>query len=265
MTSVGKLWQYPVKSMQGLEVDEISLGLTGVLGDRAYAFVDVMTGEIASAKQSKHFGPLLECRASFLEAPNGDGAPSVEVTFPDSTTVRTDDDGGDELAKRASEFLRRQVRFVKAERHALGFVDLAHVHLLAASTLSQLADEHPEGGWDPRRMRPNVLVDDRGLAATEDDWLSCNVHLGEQAVVHLAILTPRCVMTTLPQPGLPKDAAILKAIARLGLRDLPFFGQSACAGWYADVVSPGVVRRGDQIDVERVTPRKGAIAATINL
>ena len=175
MTSVGKLWQYPVKSMQGIEVDEISLGLSGVLGDRAYAFVDVETGEIASAKQTKHFGPLLECRASFLEAPNGDGAPSVEVTFPDGTTVRTDDDGGDELAKRASEFLHRQVRFVKAERHALGFVDLAHVHLLAASTLSQLAVEHPEGGWDPRRMRPNVLVDDRGLAAAEDDWLSCDV------------------------------------------------------------------------------------------
>ena len=265
MTSVGKLWQYPVKSMQGIEVDEIRLGLSGVLGDRAYAFVDVETGEIASAKQSKHFGPLLECLASFLEAPNGDDAPPIKVTFPDGTTVRTDEDGGDELAKRASEFLHRQVRFVKAERHALGFVDLAHVHLLAASTLSQLADEHPEGGWDPRRMRPNVLVDDRGLAAAEDDWLSCDVHLGEQAVVHLAILTPRCVMTTLPQPGLPKDAAILKAIARLGLKDLPFFGQSACAGWYADVVSPGVVRRGDPIDVERVAPRKGAIAATINL
>jgi uncharacterized protein YcbX len=157
------------------------------------------------------------------------------------------------------------VRFAQAERDALGFVDLAQVHVLAASTLRQLADEHPGGGWDPRRMRPNILVDDGGLLAIEDDWLSCDVHLGGQAVVHLAILTPRCVMTTLPQPGLPKDAAILKAIARLGLKDLPFFGQSACAGWYADIVSPGVVRRGDPIDVERVAPRKGAIAATIGL
>jgi uncharacterized protein len=265
MTSVGKLWQYPVKSMQGLEVDEISLGLSGVLGDRAYAFIDVETGEIASAKQSKHFGSLLECRASFLHPPAEDGAPPIEVTFPDGMVVRTEGDRGEELAECASNFLGRQVRFVQAECHALGFVDLAQVHLLAASTLRQLADEHPEGGWDPRRMRPNVLVDDGGLAATEDGWLSCNVRLGEQAVVHLAILTPRCVMTTLPQPGLPKDAAILKAIARLGLKDLPFFGQSACAGWYADIVSPGVVRRGDPIDVERVTPRKGAIAATINL
>ncbi|MDT5004424.1 MAG: uncharacterized protein QOJ24_1600 [Mycobacterium sp.] len=265
MTSVGKLWQYPVKSMQGLEVDEISLGTTGVRGDRAYAFIDAETGEIASAKQSKHFGPLLECRASFLHPPAEDGAAPIEVTFPDGTVVRTDGDGGEELAKRASEYLRREVRFVKAERHALGFVDLAQVHVLAASTLRQLAAEHPEGGWDPRRMRPNVLVDDGDLLAAEDDWLNCDVHLGEQAVVHLAILTPRCVMTTLPQPGLPKDAAILKAIARLGLKDLPFFGQSACAGWYADIVSPGVVRRGDPIDIERVTPRKGAIAATIDL
>jgi uncharacterized protein YcbX len=265
MTSVGRLWQYPVKSMQGEEVDQILLGSGGVAGDRAYAFVDGETGQIASAKQSKHFGSLLDCRASFLEAPpRDDGAPPIEVTFPDGTMVRTDGDGGEELAKRASEYLRRQVRFVAAERHALGFVDLAQVHLLAASTLRHLADEHADGRWDPRRMRPNILVDDGDLLAAEDDWLNCDVHLGEQAVVHLAILTPRCVMTTLPQPGLPKDAAILKAIARLGLKDLPFFGQSACAGWYADIVSPGVVRRGDPINVERVAPRKGAIAATID-
>src|SRR4051812_37820536 len=107
MTSVGKLWQYPVKSMQGLEVDEISLRPTGVLGDRAYAFIDVETGEIASAKQSKHFGPLLECRARFLHLPAEDGAPPVEVIFPDGTVVRTDGDGGEELGRGASELLGR--------------------------------------------------------------------------------------------------------------------------------------------------------------
>ena len=58
MTSVGKLWQYPVKSMQGLEVEEISLGLSGVLGDRAYAFVDVETGDLATERlRGKKRGP----------------------------------------------------------------------------------------------------------------------------------------------------------------------------------------------------------------
>ena len=49
--SVGRLWQYPVKSMQGSEVDAILLGPSGVAGDRAYGFVDVETGQLASAKR----------------------------------------------------------------------------------------------------------------------------------------------------------------------------------------------------------------------
>ena len=67
--SVGKLWQYPVKSMQGEEVDEILLGTGGVAGDRAYGFVDVETGKLASAKRPKRFGALLDCRARFLSPP----------------------------------------------------------------------------------------------------------------------------------------------------------------------------------------------------
>ena len=41
-----------------------------------------------------------------------------------------------------------------------------------------------------------------------------------EAVVHIVGPTPRCVMTTLAQPGLPKDSAVLKTIARIGLKEL---------------------------------------------
>ena len=56
-------------------------------------------------------------------------------------------------------------------------------------------------------MRPNILIDDSAEPGNEDDWLGCDVHIGEQAVVHIVGPTPRCVMTTLAQPGLPKDSA----------------------------------------------------------
>ena len=58
--SVGRLWQYPVKSMQGEEVEQILLGPGGVAGDRAYGFVDVETGRLASAKRPRRFGALLD-------------------------------------------------------------------------------------------------------------------------------------------------------------------------------------------------------------
>jgi MOSC domain-containing protein YiiM len=56
-------------------------------------------------------------------------------------------------------------------------------------------------------------------------------------------------MTTLPQGHLPQDPGILRTVAHQNLLDLGKFGRSACLGVYADVVKPGVVRRGDTVRV----------------
>jgi uncharacterized protein len=53
----------------GEEADEVELGQGGVLGDRAYGFLDVETGRLVSAKRPKRFGALLDCRARFVAAP----------------------------------------------------------------------------------------------------------------------------------------------------------------------------------------------------
>ncbi|HET9566445.1 MAG TPA: MOSC domain-containing protein [Mycobacterium sp.] len=305
--SVGRLWQYPVKSMQGEEVEQILLGPGGVAGDRAYGFVDVESGKLASAKRPKRFGALLDCRARFISPPTVDGAaPPVEVTFPDGTVVRSDGDDGAELTRHTADLLGREVRLITTAPDGLAFdelvpqidgvgenpleamqaeppdsegdrflqfpvamaapgtmVDLAALHVLATSTLRRLADEYRDGDWDPRRMRPNILIDDGD--GNEDDWVFCDVHIGEQAVVHVVGPTPRCVMTTLAQPGLPKDSSVLKTIARVGRKEIHKVGQFPCAGSYAEVVTPGVVRRGDPIRFEHVEPRKGALAATIDV
>jgi len=305
--AVGRLWQYPVKSMQGQEVEEILLGPGGVAGDRAYGFVDVESGRLASAKRPRRFGALLDCQARFLSPPTLDGdSPSVEVTFPDGTVVRTDD-GGAVLTKRVTELLGREVQLISTapdgialdelipQMEGLGenaldamatepdsdgdsfipipaamaapgtLLDLAAMHVLATSTLARMADAHPDGEWDPRRMRPNILIDDSAEPGNEDDWLGCDVHIGEQVVVHIVGPTPRCVMTTLAQPGLVKDSNVLKTVARVNMKEMGALGQFPCAGSYAEVVSPGAVRRGDSIRFERVEPRKGALAATIEM
>ena len=307
MTTVGRLWQYPVKSMQGQEVDEILLGPGGVAGDRAYGFVDVESGRLASAKRPRRFGALLDCQARFLSPPTPDGdSPPVEVTFPGGDVVRTDD-GGAELTKRVTELLGREVQLISTapegialdelipQMEGLGenaldamatepdsdgdsfipipaamaapgtLLDLAAMHVLATSTLAWMADAHPDGDWDPRRMRPNILIDDSAEPGNEDDWLGCDLHIGEQVVVHIVGPTPRCVMTTLAQPGLAKDSNVLKTVARVNMKEMGALGQFPCAGSYAEVVSPGAVRRGDPIRFERVEPRKGALAATIEM
>ena len=48
--TVGALWRFPVKSMLGEELDQVDVDEGGVVGDRAFALMDVETGKVASAK-----------------------------------------------------------------------------------------------------------------------------------------------------------------------------------------------------------------------
>jgi uncharacterized protein YcbX len=257
--SVVQLWRYPIKSMAGEQVPRLAIGHGSVVGDRAYGFVEVDTGRLVSAKR---YGALLECRARSTTS-------GVEATFPDGTVISDPD----ELSWRASALLGREVRFVRhTDPDAQSVVamaapetlaDFAPLHLLAVSALAQVAAEHPVGVWDPRRFRPNVLIDDVGQHDGTEGWLGCNVHLGAQVVVHAVIPTPRCVMTTRAQGELPRDPAILRTLARSRRRDVGPFGESPAIGSYAEVVAPGVVRQGDPVRVERVEPRHGALATAL--
>jgi uncharacterized protein YcbX len=257
--TVTRLWRYPVKSMVGEEVPELLVGRGSVVGDRAYGFLEVETGRLVSAKR---YGSLLECHARLAVG-------GVEVTFPDGTVVSDPD----ELSRRTSTLLGREVRFVRhADQDAQPVVaiaapetlaDFAPVHVLAVSALQQLAAEHPAGVWDPRRFRPNVLIDDTGQGDGVDGWLDHDLGLGAEVVVHVAIPTPRCVMTTRAQGELPRDPAILRTLARSRSLDVGPLGEKPAVGSYAEVVTPGVVRRGDPVRVERVGPRHGVIAAAL--
>ena len=307
--SVGRLWRYPVKSMQGEEVDHVLLGSGGAVGDRAYGFVDVETGRLASAKRPDRFGALLDCHARFVTSPAAEGPlPAIEVAFPDGSVVRADSNDGFELTRRASELFGREVRLISTPPDGAAFdqlwpdieglapdafvdalesepgdspgdrmvlmpaamaaqgtmLDLASLHVLGTGTLSRLESEYPSGEWDPRRLRPNMLIENGDEPSDEDGWLGCDLHIGAEVVIHVVGPTPRCVMTTLAQPGLRRDSAVLKAIASVGSKRLGSVGKFACAGSYAEVVTPGVVRRGDQIRFERVEPRQGALAAALD-
>ena len=90
--TVGRLWQYPVKSMQGQEVDEILLGPGGVAGDRAYGFVDVETGGLASAKRPRRFGRCWTAAPDSCHRPPRTAIHPGRGDLSDGTVVRTDDD-----------------------------------------------------------------------------------------------------------------------------------------------------------------------------
>jgi uncharacterized protein YcbX len=89
--AVGELARFPVKSMGGERLDEAQVTERGIVGDRAFAIVDVETGKVASAKSVRLFPRLLRCKATFVESPRaGRDLPPVRITLPDGRVVTTD-------------------------------------------------------------------------------------------------------------------------------------------------------------------------------
>jgi hypothetical protein len=123
------------------------------------------------------------------------------------------------------------------------FFDIAVIHLLTTSTIDRLRELYPEGRFEVRRFRPNIVVE---LASGEKDfiensWIGKKLTIGEDIVLRVTGACTRCVMTTLPQGDLPKDLGILRTIAKYN---------QVTAGIYASVHRHGIIRRGDLIRVE---------------
>ena len=99
---------------------------------------------------------------------------------------------------------------------------------------------YPEGRFEVRRFRPNIVVatgpDQQGFV--ENDWIGQTLAIGGEVRLRVTGPCPRCVMTTLPQGDLAKDAGILRTAAQ---------NNEANVGVYADVVKGGTVRRGDEV------------------
>lgn len=135
-------------------------------------------------------------------------------------------------------------------------LDFAALHILASPSLAALAAIHPDGQWDSRRFRPNIVFDvdtEAGPApapsAVEDGWIGHELVTSSGARLAVVAHTPRCVMPTLAQPGLARDPKILQTTARSNRQPVATLGQFACTGAYAEVVTPGVIRTGDTVEV----------------
>ena len=267
LSSVVALWRYPVKSMMGEELNAADLTQRGLLGDRAYALVDRSTGKVVSAKNPRKWSKLFDFRAAFIEAPrSGQKIPPVRITLPNGTIATTEQ--GD-LDQALSNVLGREVTLattapetpsleeywpdldglahretVTDESMPAGtFFDLAVVHVLTTASIDRLREFYPQGRFEVRRFRPNIVVEpDSGAKGfVENDWIGRTLALGDEVRLSITGPCPRCVMTTLPQGDLPRDPGILRTAAQ---------HNQVNVGVYAHVVRGGTIRRGDPVRLE---------------
>ncbi len=271
---VGSLWRYPVKSMMGEELNAAEVTDRGLRGDRVYALVDRTDGKVATAKNPRKWPHLFDFRANLIEgAADGSEAASIRITLPDGTMITSVQDGCDQILSQA---LARQVtlesvarddeqgtssatRTANAEEYwpdmegldfrdtvtdfalpAGTFFDCAVVHLMTTATLNRLVELYPQGRFEVRRFRPNIVVqpasDERGFI--ENSWVGHTLAIGNE--VRLSITGPcgRCVMTTLAQGDLPRDPDILRTAAQHNHVQI---------GVYAAVMRGGTIRRGASV------------------
>ena len=120
------------------------------------------------------------------------------------------------------------------------YFDALPIHLLTTASLRALGRENPAAAFDPRRFRPNFLIEPASEtdALVEVAWCGEALRLGG-ATVKVEMGTPRCSMTTQPQGDLPKDPTVLRTIVRHADQNV---------GVYASVLRPGRVGVGDAVE-----------------
>jgi uncharacterized protein YcbX len=271
-TATGKvvsLWRYPVKSMLGEELNSSYITERGLVGDRVYAVIDRQTSKVASAKNPRKWGKLFDFRSLFIDQPQVvENIPPVRITLPDGSNISSDQN---DIDSSLSKVFDREVSLIKASSFekpsyeeywpdidglaqrkkvtdeampSKTFFDIAVIHLLTTSTINRLRELYPEGRFEVRRFRPNIVIDSESGEKNdfiENSWVGKKITIGEDIVITVTGPCTRCVMISLPQGDLPQDLGILRTVARYNQVNV---------GVYASVHHGGTIHRGDPIRLE---------------
>jgi len=264
---IAAIHRYPVKSMMGEELNATRVGAKGIHGDRVFALADRATGKIASAKNPSKWPALFSYRAAFTEPFENGVFPPARITFPDGSSALTEDES---IEAKLSASLGKPVQFLfaaagsgtleeywpdidgLARRDVVTdeampvetFFDCAAIHLLTTATLDSLRGFYPEGRFESRRFRPNLVIETptgvKGFPENSD-WNEKILSIGGEVKLKITGPCGRCVMTTLSQGDLPKDTGVLKTAAK---------HNEARVGAYAAVLQGGLIRAGDPVQIE---------------
>ncbi len=231
--SVKQILRFPVKSMGGESLNTTYVDENGVKGDRIFALKELETGFIVSAKNPKKWKAIIELEA-FLEN---------EKLKTRQIQTRQVFDNENDITNLIEKLTSRKVSLVsnsnqqeirEADRSPIEqvgsdirqeplasasqkghFFDFAPIHIITTSSLNQIRKYYPQGKFDLKRFRPNIVIDTEDKTGfVENKWLGKTLHIGAGLQIKIIEPCPRCVVTTLKQGELEKDNEILKTIVR---------------------------------------------------
>lgn len=210
---IGAIWRYPVKSMAGERLDSVSIDANGLLGDRVVQVYD-RRGRIVTARR---FPGLLRLKGTLGE----DGEPLVDG-------FRWNSSDAAERVQAAVEPGARLRRFDGPDRF-----DVLPLLVCTDAGVQMF-------GRDPRRLRPNLIIEGDGNQA-EREWAGATLRLPD-AAIRVVDLRARCVMTTYDPDTGEQDHGVLRDIVRR-------FDGRLCVN--AHVTRAGSVTVGDPVEIGR--------------
>lgn len=273
---VQTIWQYAVKSMKGVKLDQADFTDGGILGDRCYALIDQSNQKVASAKYPKKWAKLLELNATFVRQPKQDSElPPVRITSTNGLDILSTDNNVDELL---SDYVGRPVKLTSLRPSSVSlerldplesdetildigdlmlknkFSDYADVHLLTTASLQQLSNISPDVQFDAQRFRPNLVIETAsGISGfAENDWVGKTVVIGDSLRLKITDPTPRCSIPNLSNGELSKDPNVLKTIVKNNMLEVPLLENKLlpCTGIYGFLIQSGMVSKNDPVWIE---------------
>ena len=207
---VGEIWRYPVKSMGGEQLEVTMLTPDGVPGDRV-----VHARDDRQVLTARSHPALLGFRASL----GPDGEPLVDGEPWSSETIAA-------RVREAAGAKAQLGRFDGPERF-----DVLPLRVATDGAIAAL-------GMDRRRFRPNILVSG-ATADAEQSWPGKRLRIGK-AIIAVASLRQRCVMTTYDPDTQVQDVSVLRRIVR---------ERGGRLALDCSVIEPGRVALGDSVEV----------------
>ena len=228
---VAGLWRYPVKSMAAEALPEVDVGWHGLAGDRRWAFVrNGMTQSGFPWFTLRQRADLNHYHPSFADPTRPDKS-RTNVQTPSGAVLDVVD------PTLAEELCPEGVRVIRQDR---GNFDTFPLSLVTTRSISRLG-EMVGAGLDPRRFRPNILVETADEAPfAEDLWVGAVLRIGNSRM-RIDKRDSRCVVITIDPETTERNPAILRTVAR---------ERQGCLGVYGTTVEPGRVAVDDQVLIE---------------
>ncbi len=239
---VRDLWRYPVMGLQGEKLQTAEIHEAGVVGDHRYVLHDSEADRVIDPVTYAHrwgetmaFPGMLDLRARLTLR----GSEGLEIIAPSGRRLAASDPN---FEGQLGETLGVPVKLLEFPQIAETRLRAGRaLHLITTASLARMRELYPEGDFDPRRFRPNIVVSSppEGKGFVEESWVGESIRIGPEVVVRVEKPNRRCKVTTMKQDDLPVDGKILETISQKN---------DSVLGVMCSVPKGGIVAVGDELE-----------------